>query len=82
MTYVLRKKEKINGYWMNKCAMFCETDGGMKYQEKRPCVKWFINNDRGTYSRSLGMRYFNTKEDGNELYKLLLTQGYELVSKF
>lgn len=82
MTYILSRKEKINGYWVNKNAMFFETDGGMEYHEKRPAVKWFINNNRGTYCKALGMRHFNTKEDGNELYKLLLTQGYKLVNKY
>lgn len=72
---VISKKVKQNGWMVNDCYSFRKAGNDL-------VVTHYVNNDRGTYQRTVNIKTFDNTEVGksaaNAIYTQKRSEGYEI----
>lgn len=72
---IIAKKIKQNGWMVNDCYSFRKANNVL-------VVMHYVNNDRGTYSKTVSIKTFDDSEAGknaaNAIYAQKRSEGYEI----
>lgn len=74
MATTISKKTTVDGWKVNDCWTF---DRALDNPDKM-YARHFINNNKGTFQRTLGTKWFSSADEGNKFYKELRIRGYEV----